>query len=36
MELNEIEAALFMTITFCSGMRGYETMWTDLTGHISN
>lgn len=30
MELNEIGAALFTTITFCSGMRGYETMWTDL------
>jgi hypothetical protein len=30
MELDSMAAALFCTVTFCSGMRGYETMWTDL------
>eukprot|EP00978_Attheya_sp_CCMP212_P040115 scaffold215586_cov54-Attheya_sp.AAC.2 len=31
MDINEIGAALFSTVTFCSSMRGYETyMWTDL------
>eukprot|EP00978_Attheya_sp_CCMP212_P035409 scaffold154039_cov29-Attheya_sp.AAC.1 len=30
MELESIGAALFCTVTFCSGMRGYETIWTDL------
>eukprot|EP00978_Attheya_sp_CCMP212_P038609 scaffold192798_cov54-Attheya_sp.AAC.1 len=30
MDIDEIAAALFSTVTFSSGMRGYETMWTDL------
>eukprot|EP00978_Attheya_sp_CCMP212_P034211 scaffold142337_cov48-Attheya_sp.AAC.2 len=30
MDIDEIATALFSTVTFSSGMRGYETMWTDL------
>eukprot|EP00978_Attheya_sp_CCMP212_P020144 scaffold57273_cov62-Attheya_sp.AAC.3 len=30
MALEASGAALFCTVTFCSGMWGYETMWTDL------
>eukprot|EP00978_Attheya_sp_CCMP212_P029281 scaffold103541_cov71-Attheya_sp.AAC.1 len=29
-DIDEIVAALFLTVTFSSSMKGYETMWNDL------